>query len=115
VDLPARTTEVVLGSRNRPTGETFNNFTLENCTVQPASGNDLQVLEEGQRNMEVFNIFTSTSVKPTIRGADQKGDEVFLDTPFTTVAGWFTVVKVKVWQNQHVSHYHILVVRKNPI
>jgi hypothetical protein len=114
LDLQARTNDVTLDARNRPTGESFNNFTLVDCTVQPTSGDVLQTLPEGFRDAETYNIFTDTEAKPAIRGTNQKADEVFLDTPFTSLAGWFTVIKVKSWQNQHIPHYQLIVVRKNP-
>jgi hypothetical protein len=113
-DLPGRNNTVTLDSRNNPIGSSIIDFTLKACTIQPASGDELKTLDEGYRDAELFTIFTETIVRTALRGTSQKADEVFISTPYTAVAGWFTVLKSKPWQNRIVPHYQILVVRKNP-
>lgn len=102
-----------MDERNRPIDDTVVEFTLENCTVQPASGTELETLPEGYRDAEVFNIFTNTPLRTAIRGTDSKADEVFLGSPYTPKEGYFTVIQSKAWQNGVINHYHAVVVRKN--
>ena len=113
-DLQAQSNVLTMDSRNNPTGSTSEPFTLVNCTIQPASGDELQTLDEGLRDAELFTIFTDTPVRTAVRGTANQPDEVYLDNPYTPSAGWFTVIKSKVWQNSVIPHYKILVVRKNP-
>lgn len=114
IDLTARTVQIVFDTRNRPTSETFVEFTLDSCTIQPASGSDLEVLPEGLRDSEAFNVFTNTPLKTAIRGTTEDGDEVFIPSPYTQVPGYFSVIKVKAWQVGVIPHYRVLVVRDNP-
>lgn len=113
-DLTARTVTNTLDSRNRPIADVVDEFTLDACTIQPAQGADLEVLPEGLRDSEVFNVFTNTPLKTAVRGTSQDSDEVFIPAPFTALPDFFTVLKVKVWTNDIVPHYKATVVRKNP-
>ena len=97
---------------------TFEEFTLKACTIQPASGEELETLGEGYKEVEAYNIFTATNANPAIEGTRSNPDEVFLDMGISSGElasdpGWFIVAQRKAWRNQVVPHYHLLVVRKN--
>ena len=113
-DLQGRRSTVVLDARNNPIDNSLVSFDVENCTIQPSSGDELKTLEEGFRDAEAFTIFTSSVLRTAQRGTSQKADEIYLDAPFTAIAGWFTVVKSKPWANNVIAHFQVIAVRKNP-
>lgn len=113
VNLQARRVTQNFLDNGYPTENTFTDFTLESCTVQPAGGEELETLGEGYKDLEAYNIFTRTDAKPAVEGTDSNPDEVFLSSRYASNPGFFLVMRRKAWQNQVVPHYHLLVVRKN--
>lgn len=92
---------------------TFEEFELKTCTVQPASGAELETLGEGYKDRSAYTIFSQTSANPAIEGTTSNPDEVFLGGRYTSDPGWFLVMREAPWQNGHINHHKLLVVRKN--
>lgn len=115
VTLQARRRVKTLNPDGYATTTTNTSFDLLQCTVQPASGDDLLVVPEGLRDKEAFNIFTQTNANPAVEGTNSPGDQVFLTTRYASDEGWFTVVKRKAWQNGVINHYHLIVIKENEI
>jgi hypothetical protein len=73
------------------------------ASVQPTTGEDLQVLPEGSMENEVYKLYTDTELftREDLQDADQV--ELF--------GKRFKVINIERWQNQVISHYKILVSR----
>lgn len=113
INLTARHVVNTFTANGRAGLKQYEEFPLNTCTIQPATGEELETLGEGYRDREGYNIWTATSANPAIEGTSSNPDEVFLDERFASNPGWFVVMNRKPWQNGHVVHYHLLVVRRN--
>ena len=90
--------------------ESYETFTASNCTVQPASGQDLLVLDEGLRDRETYTIFTDTVLLGVQEGTNRKGDQVEYDG--LTGTSWFSVVTSKKHNVGVIPHFECLIVKE---
>lgn len=65
-------------------------FTIE-ASIQPASGNDLELLPEGRRVDSTYIVFSK--------------DEIQENWRLTLFGQDFTCIKVEVWRNEVIPHY----------
>lgn len=95
---------------NKKTNITYDPFVAENCTIQPAQGDDLQTLDEGLRNREVLVIITDTPLTPGREGSNVLADQI----EYEGVDGisWYTVVKVKKHDAGVINHWRAVIVRE---
>ena len=82
------------------------------ASIQPATGKDLQNLEEGRRNGAVYAVFTDTEIKLTEQAttADDPGtkaDELVISSVR------HEALHVEAWQNNVINHYRALFARKS--
>lgn len=49
------------------------------AAVQPASGDDLQTLPEGERTMEVWRIYSDTELRAAVQSTGEQADRVIVD------------------------------------
>lgn len=84
-------------------------FAALRCTVQPLTGQQLQVLDEGLRAKEAYNVFTNTPITVAVEGTNQISDQLEIDG--VNGVSLFTVISVKKWNNQLIPHYHAVVVK----
>lgn len=113
VDLPGRRQTNMTDATGYPIGTSYVTFTFRTATVQASTGDEIEVTAPGLKDKEVFHIFTETRGNPTVEGSQSPGDQVFLDSRYTSDPGWFTVIRAKPWQNNVINHYDLLVVREN--
>ena len=79
------------------------------ASIQPATGKDLQNLEQGRRNGAVYAIFTDTAI--------QLSEQAVGATPATkadqlVISGIrHEAVHVEAWQNGVINHYRALFAR----
>ena len=76
------------------------------ASIQPATGKDLQNLEQGRRNGAVYAVFTDTAIQLTEQGATPtKADQL-------TIGGIrHEAVHVEPWANNVIPHYRALFAR----
>lgn len=117
--IPRKTLQGYNRFVSKTTGGVFENdlesitstpFDVLQCTVQPLTGSELMVLEEGLRSKEVYNVFTNTKLTEAIEGTDQLADQIEIDG--VNGVSLFTVLKVKKWDNGLIPHYHAVVVKE---
>lgn len=72
-------------------------------SVQPTSGEELQLLPEGRQNESSFTLFGSEKLKSVSENTNP--DLVEID------GKKYEVSRVDVWQNQILNHYRIIVTK----
>ena len=82
------------------------------ASIQPATGKDLQNVDEGRRNSGVFAVFTSTEIRTTEQAtasADPgtEADELEINSQR------YECVHSEPWQNNVINHYRALFARKS--
>ena len=79
-------------------------FTIQ-TSVQPASGKDLEVLEEGLRTKEILKIYPTTELKAVDQHNNIEADIVEYN------GNDYKVINVKAYQNGIINHYKCLIMR----
>lgn len=75
---------------------------------QPATGKDLEVLPEGNREGQFYKGYTDTEIRPELQAINDN-DPVPADI-LTYGSNNYKVVHVAYWNNGLISHYKFLVV-----
>lgn len=78
------------------------------ASIQPASSDDLQTLDENRRTQATFRLYTETKLREALEGVHNP-DIVTIDSED------YEVVKVFPWKNNILPHYKVLVQRKQPL
>lgn len=104
-DLTARHVVESLNQYGMPV-TTTTPFTLSNCTVQPYQSNELLLQPDGFAIRDAYTIYTDTVATAGIEGGTTKADEISL------YGGWYKVVQASPWQVGVISHWELIVVRK---
>jgi len=68
------------------------------ASVQPATGEALQALPEGQRNLETYAIYTDSELKVAGEAPASQGDQLLIN------GRRFEVQSQRDWQNNVVNH-----------
>jgi hypothetical protein len=77
------------------------------CSVQPASGQDLQTLPEGRRLLQTYKIFTDVE-HMTVLEQKNNPDIVQID------GEPYEIVSAQAWQNAIIPHFASLAQRLQP-
>lgn len=104
-DLTARHVVEVLNQYGMPQ-ITTTAFTLQNCTVQPYQADELLLQPDGMAIRDAYTIYTDTPATSGVEGGNTKADEISL------YDGWYKVVQASPWQVGVISHWELIVVRK---
>jgi hypothetical protein len=104
-NFPARRVVETLDKFNRPTGLTYTDFLVKNCTIQPYTGEVMVLGADGASDMASFVMYTDTSVFEGNDGGSRKADQVYY------LNNWYKVVKVKPWLSEVIPHYEVMLVK----
>ncbi len=91
--------------------ETGENTIAITASIQPATGKDLQNVEEGRRNSGVFAVFTSTEIR-TAEQATASADPGTEADELVINGQRYEAVHVEPWANNVINHYRALFARK---
>lgn len=81
------------------------------ASIQPATGKDLQNLEEGRRNGAVYAVFTSTAIRLTEQATTD--DDPGTEADELVISGVrHEALHVENWANDVIPHYRALFARK---
>lgn len=90
-------------SNGRPVSAGANADFNISCSIQPLRARDKEMLPEGYRNSEAFNLFTGTKLNTV---EDRNPDKV------TWQGEVFEVLSVERWTNEIISHYKAVIVKQ---
>lgn len=80
-----------------------------NASVQPATAEDLQTLEESRRQFTTYRIYTDILLKTVVEGEQGTNpDIIYYD------GDEYEVTRVFPWQNRIIPHYKALITRRQP-
>jgi hypothetical protein len=74
-----------------------------NCSVQPLTPKEMEMLPEGRRNEEVFRLYTDTELH-TVEDKNPDKIDVLGDT--------YEVLSVARWRNSIIPHYKAIIVKQ---
>ena len=75
-------------------------------SLQPAEGDDLQTLPEGDRTKRVRVLFSRTALRTVDQGAGTSADQVTIDT-----GEWAEVRSVEPWPTGRLVHWRCVLVQ----
>lgn len=75
-------------------------------TVQPTTGEKLEVLLEGKRAEKIVEIITSTKLRATNPETQTKGDNVEIDGEV------FEIIQALGWRNGLLPHYSCIAIKE---
>lgn len=75
------------------------------CSVQPLTPDEMELVPEGRRDGEVFNLFTGTRLLPANPPDSKNADKVSID------GRDYEVLSCARWQNRILPHYKAVVVQ----
>lgn len=93
---------------------TFTDKTINECSVQPLTGDDLkkfesQLSEAGLKSYESYYLWTSDKLVVGIDGTDILSDQVLIDS-VTGLQLWFTVLRALSFPYTGVTRYQYLII-----
>lgn len=82
-------------------------FTIT-ASIQPASGDEVMTLPEGDREKELLAVFTNTALRTIDQDTKTEADRI------TWEGSDYEVIKVSPWKMGALDHYECIVARVNP-
>ena len=95
------------------------------CSIQPMTAAEIQVLPEGIKKDAVYTLYTNSPVYAEEDGTDFVGSSIYIpnswwqtgDSNFITPfkQGWFKVIQAKNWGNNIRNHYEATIVKDTTV
>lgn len=110
--LNAREIVTVMDSWNYPQRQEFP-ITLTNCGVQPVTGKETFILEEGVRDKKCFVVYTETEITVQEEGLDEAYQNKVVEIE-AEPGVWCRVIKSDPWDSYDIqAHYRLVAVETN--
>ena len=81
------------------------NFEIQ-TSLQPISGEDLEILPEGMRTKKGYTLYPNTELRTVDQSNNIEADKVVINDED------YLVIKIFPWQNNLINHYKCLVIRE---
>lgn len=86
----------------------YEDFEINETSLQPLDGRTLQALEEGYRARATYQFWTITPIKGLEENTDQLSDQIQIK------GEWYSIYNMKGWEEtSFLYHHHCVAIREN--
>lgn len=85
----------------------YEQFEIEDTSLQPIDGHTLQALAEGYRSRAAYQFWTKTPIRGLEQNTEELSDQILIN------GEWYSVYNFKDWvRTSFLSHYHCVAIRE---